>query len=155
MTNKRDYPKHKFTVMEIFIVAIVVCIVAAVSVPRISMARSRGRISDMVSKLQQVRSQIALYKVQHDGLLPGQDTASGDITEDGFVKAMMAQDSAGFGPYLSQMPANCFISGKSAEKITFVNDPDAVASGNEKTGWWFNAATGKFCASNSRFHAEY
>ena len=43
--------KRGFTVMELFIIAIVVCIVVAVAVPRFSMARSRGKLSDMVSKL--------------------------------------------------------------------------------------------------------
>ena len=155
MINKRSYQGHKFTAMEIVIVAIVVCIIAAVSVPRFSMAKSNGRLSDMIGKLQQVRSQIALYKLQHNGLLPGQNTAGGNIAENDFVKAMTMKDSAGLGPYLGAIPANCFIRDKSADKITFVNDLDAVACGNEGTGWWFNAATGKFCASNSRFHTEY
>ena len=141
--------------MEIFIIAIVICIIAAVAVPRFSMARSRGKLSDMVSKLQQVRSQIALYKVQHDGLLPGQNTIGGEVTENRFVRAMTEKDSAGFGPYLKEIPANCFVKGEMASRITLVNDPDAVAGGNEGTGWWFNAATEKFCASDSRFHAEY
>jgi len=150
MINKRG-----FTVMEIVIVAIIVCIIAAMSVPRFSMAKSNGRLGDMVGKLQQVRSQIALYKTQHDGLLPGQHTTGGDIAENDFVTAMTMKDSAGLGPYLKTIPANSFIKNKLAEKITFVNDPDATACGNEGTGWWFNSATGKFCASNSRFHTEY
>ena len=149
-TNKRG-----FTVMEIFIIAIVICTIAAVAVPRFSMARSRGKLSDMVSKLQQVRSQIALYKVQHDGLLPGQKATGGDIAENGFVKAMTEKDSTGFGPYLKEIPANCFIKGELAKKITLVNDPDAVPGGDEGTGWWFNTATEKFCASDSKFHTEY
>jgi len=150
MINKRG-----FTVVEVVVVAIIVCIVAAVSVPRFSMAKSNGRLDDMVSKLQQVRNQIALYRTQHGGLMPGQNTAGGDIAENDFVTAMTVKDSAGLGPYLGAIPANCFIKDKSAEKITFVNDPAAFACGNEGTGWWFNAATGKFCASNSRFHTEY
>jgi competence protein ComGC len=147
--------KRGFTVMELFIIAIVVCIVVAVAVPRFSMARSRGKLSDMVSKLQQVRSQIALYKVQHDGLLPGQNAKGSDIAEDGFVKAMTEKDTTGFGPYLREIPANCFIEGESAKKITLVNDADAIPGGDEETGWWFNAATEKFCASDCKFHAEY
>ncbi len=147
--------KRGFTVMELFIIAIVVCIIAAVAVPRFSVARSRGKLSDMVSKLQQVRSQITLYKIQHDGLLPGQNAKGSDIAENGFVRAMTEKDSTGFGPYLKEIPANCFIKGKSAKKITLINDPDAVPSGDEGTGWWFNAATERFCASDSKFHTEY
>jgi hypothetical protein len=119
------------------------------------MARSRGKLSDMVSKLQQVRSQITLYKVQHDGLLPGQNAKGSDIAENGFVRAMTEEDPAGFGPYLREIPANCFVEGKSANKITLFNDPDAVPSGDEGTGWCFNAATERFCASDSKFHTEY
>jgi len=70
MENER----RGFTVMEILIVIVILCIVAAVAVPRVSHAAAKNRTSDMVGKLHLVRSQIRLYKAQHAGLLPGQET---------------------------------------------------------------------------------
>ncbi|MHC5062268.1 MAG: type II secretion system protein [Planctomycetota bacterium] len=51
-----------FSVMEVFIVIVVLCMVAAVAVPRFSSAAAQNRASDLVSKLQLVRSQIQLYR---------------------------------------------------------------------------------------------
>jgi general secretion pathway protein G len=148
--------RRGFTVMEIFIVAVVLCIVAAIVVPRISQAKAEEKLSDMVSRLQMVRSQMELYKIQHGDLLPGQEVIAGDIAEAHFIAAMTRKNNVdGYGPYFKKMPENPFIIGEAADDITCVNDINAVPTGNEGTGWWLNAATGQFRACDSQFHTAY
>jgi general secretion pathway protein G len=148
--------KRGFTVMEIFIVAVILCILAAIVVPRISQAKAEGKLSDMVSRLQMIRSQMELYKIQHGDLLPGQEVIAGDITEARFITAMTRKNTVdGYGPYFKKMPENPFITGEVANDITCVNDTNAVPTGIEGTGWWLNAATGQFRACDSQFHTAY
>ena len=85
--------RRGFTVMEIFIVIVVLCILAAIIVPRVTQASAEGRLSEMVSRLQMVRSQMELYKVQHGDLLPGQEVIAGDITEARFITAMTRKNA--------------------------------------------------------------
>jgi len=145
-------PKRGFTVIEILIVVIILAMLAAIAVPRFSQASSQARLSDMVSNIQKVRSQLALYKIQHDDLLPGQTKTEDKITEAAFVQAMTTRSDDGCGPYLKKMPVNPF---SNSNSITFVDDLSAVPMGNEGTGWWLNSATGDFRACDNSFHAVY
>ena len=148
--------RHGFTVMEVFMVIVILCIVAAVAVPRLSHAAEENRTSDMVRKLHLLRSQLQLYKAQHAGLLPGQEVVGGDVNQTDFIEAMTARSTVdGYGPYINQMPENPFVDGDRADDITFVSDVDAVPTGLEGTGWWLNTATGRFHPCDSKFHTAY
>ena len=151
----RGYLWHKFTIVEVCIVLIILTIMAAISVPRLSHASSEAKLSNMVARLQKIRSNIVLYKIQHDNLLPGQKTAGGDISEADFIIAITTKGADGLGPYLKKMPANPFMDGDSEERITCVNDADVAAKGTEGTGWWLNAATGEFRACDNAVHGVY
>lgn len=152
MENER----RGFTVMEIFIVIVILCIVAAVAVPRMSQASAENRVSNLVGRLQLVRSQIELYKIQHAGLLPGQKTVGGDITQADFIAAMTRRNTVdGYGPYIKEMPENPFVAGHAADDITCANDANLLPTGNEGTGWWLNAATGEFRPCDNKFHTAY
>jgi len=152
MENER----RGFTVMEVFMVVVILCIIAAVAVPRVSQAAAENRTSDMVGKLHLVRSQIELYKAQHGNLLPGQEVIGGDIKQADFIAAMTTRNTVdGYGPYLKKMPENPFFVGDAANDITCVNDADAIPTGAEGTGWWLNAATGRFRPCDNKFHTAY
>jgi general secretion pathway protein G len=148
--------KQGFTVMEIFIVILILGIIAAIIVPKFSQASSESRLEDLISDLQMVRSQIELYKIQHKELMPGQFAEGGYINEDDFKMALTVKDDDGMGPYLNKLPKNYYIEdSKMRDTITCVNDPEATPTSQEGTGWWFNAATGEFRACDSLFHAAY
>lgn len=148
--------KRRFTVMEIFIVIVIFCIAGAIVAPRVSHAAAESRLSDLVSKLQLVRSQMQLYKIQHGDLLPGQKVTGGDIAQTDFIAAMTRRNIVdGYGPYIKEMPENPFVTGHATDDITCVNDADAVPTGAEGTGWWLNASTGQFRACDNQFHTAY
>ncbi len=145
----------RYSIMDILMTMALVTLIAASSAPRFSKAAAENRLSAMVDALHTVRCQIEIYRLEHGGLLPGQDDSEAGVSADAFVKCMTKKDTAGRGPLLKAIPANPFFHGDAADDVTCVNAMDAMPTGEEGTGWWFNAATGHFRACDSRFHSVY
>ena len=61
-----------FTLIEILIVVIILGILAAIVIPQFTNASKEAKQSSLVTMVQSLRSQIALYKLQHNDYLPGQ-----------------------------------------------------------------------------------
>lgn len=146
----------KLTLCDGCILMLIVGIAASVFTPGVTQAVEEMKLSDMVDRLQIIRSQITLYRAYHDGLLPGQHAAGDAVTCEGFVRAMAQDRPDGSGPYLREMPENPYVADPALRcRITCVNDAAAKPTGAEQTGWWFNAATGDFFACDSAFHTNY
>ena len=150
--------KTGFTLVEILIVVIILGILAAIVIPQFTEASNDARESALCSDLQTVRSQLELYKVQHNEKLPSvnelgaADTANfvarmtGRTDQDGAINAAGA-----FGPYLQKFPSNAFMS-VNADGVNFgVADP---APGDGTSGWYYNTSLGKFSA-NDDFDAAH
>ena len=123
--------------------------------PRVSQAQSEKQVSLLAERLQQVRSRIAVYQAEHEGSVPGFSDGCLQVCADDFTVALTSRDEQGLGPYLDQIPANPFVKAEMSQAVTVVNDPAAWPTGQEGTGWWFNAATGQFSACDSAYHAAY
>jgi general secretion pathway protein G len=102
-----------FTLVEILIVVIILGILAAIVIPQFTNASTDARRNSLTSQLQTLRSQLELYKLQHNDRLPT-SIASGS-TDPNVVWLQMTQrtdvngDTTGsnyFGPYLQQNPTN-------------------------------------------------
>ena len=143
--------KKGFTLVEILIVVIILGILAAIVIPQFTSASAEARISNLATNLQSVRSQILLYKTQHNEIYPGstsdatlfgqQMTQYSDVT--GAVSTTPSS-SYPFGPYLQAVPVNP-ISGSSTVTVVDAGGtafPVPTADG----GWWFNRVTGEFRA---------
>ena len=137
-----------FTLVEVLIVVVILAILAATVLPQFQNASAEAEKSAIRQNLSVVRSQIELYRVQHNGRLPG-------TTQTEFLDRMTAgtnrEGGAGtdYGPYIkSRFPANPAIAdAEDAVSVHVTADPatDAeVAEGDE--GWWYNSATGEFRA---------
>ena len=128
-----------FTLVEILIVVVILGILAAIVIPQFTEASTEAKTSSLCTDLQTMRSQIELYKIQHNDALPGAGTAS-------FVDALIGQtDIAGavgtdYGPYIQQIPTNQF-NDKSDVEL------DGVLGGGSH-GWNFNTTTGAFHADD-------
>ena len=118
--------KRGFSVMEIFVVVIILGIMAAIVVPKFSQAGNEARLSYMVSDLQKVRAQIELYRIQHDDLLPGQKAVGTAISEYDFIRELTTKGPEGFGPYLEKMPVNPF---NNASTVSFGSSDIKEAGG--------------------------
>ena len=130
-----------FTLVEILIVVIILGILAAIVIPQFSDASTQARENSLRADLQTMRSQIELYKVQHNDNLPGAGGAT-------FVQAMTGQtDIAGavgtdFGPYVLQIPANPF------NNLATVRE-EGAAAGAGTEGWRFGTTSGLFEADDT------
>jgi len=60
-----------FTLIEILIVVIILGILAAIVIPQFTNASKEAKQSSLVTQVQSLRSQIALFKLQHNDYLPG------------------------------------------------------------------------------------
>lgn len=89
-----------FTLVEILIVVVILGILAAIVIPQFSDASTQSKISSAASSIQTMRSQISLYKIQHNDAAPGQTAAN-------FESDMTVSDGT-YGPYLQTVPKNPF-----------------------------------------------
>ena len=74
--------KRGFTLVEILIVVVILGILAAIVVPQFTQASTEAKLNSLCSNLQSLRSQIELYKVQHNDVAPGNDidASTGAVT---------------------------------------------------------------------------
>lgn len=140
--------KDGISIPEIMIVTLVLCIIGAVVAPAFTKAQAEGRISDLTDRLQVMRAQIELYSVQHDGLMPGQYRAGGDLTESDFIEALTESDDE-LGPYLNKIPENPF---NGLNTVTIGTRDNGKVTG---AGWFLNIVTGQFRADDSKTHSAY
>jgi general secretion pathway protein G len=148
-----------FTLVEILIVVVILGILAAIVIPQFSTASEDAKLSTLISDLQTIRSQIQLYKLKHNGKLPGAGTAtfSDALTKytktDGSLATVQAPDpnNGVCDPYLQKIPGNPFSSstGFSSDVEIGVGAPPA----KDTSGWYFNSTTGAFNANDNAAHA--
>src|ERR1700716_1023915 len=67
---KTNRTRSGFTLVEILIVVIILGILAAIVIPQFTNASTDARKSSMLSQLQTLRSQVQLFKLQHNDVLP-------------------------------------------------------------------------------------
>ena len=136
--------KSGFTLVEILIVVIILGILAAIVIPQFTSASTEARQGNLKSQLQTLRSQIALYKLQHRDLPPSQTSAtfwdqltkfSDDAGNVNATKTTVFK----YGPYYEAAVVNPLTNSSVV----------GTAAGDANTGWAYDAATGKMKAMNS------
>ena len=148
--------KRGFTLVEILIVVVILGILAAIVIPQFTEASGEAKLSSLCTDLQSVRSQIELYKIQHNDALPGEDnTALGGTHTgaSGFLNGLIGytnidgivQPGPGanvYGPYLQKLPTNPF-NNFNTVRI------DGAAAGANTDGWRFDSTSGQVQADDS------
>jgi len=144
--------KSGFTLVEILIVVVILGILAAIVIPQFTEASTEAKTSSLCTDLQTMRSQIELYKIQHNDNLPGQ---VGSAT---FIQAMTGQTevdgdvwAAGpaYGPYVQKIPTNQFIDDNSIQE-----EVGQAGLGDGSNGWHFDTTTGQFHADDDVPHSQ-
>jgi len=129
----------RWSYAEILIIVIVLSVVSIKSVPRFTQASKDAKISRLMDGLQQMRSQLDLYKAHHEDNLPPTDSF------DSF-KSSLTTEMGQYGPYIKQIPENPF---NNLSTVRFDGQP----AGSGEAGWRFDTETGLFQADDSIAHA--
>ncbi len=138
--------KRGFTLVEILIVVVILGILAAIVIPQFSQASTEARENSLASSLQTMRSQISLYKIQHNDVAPtladfeSQMLMCSNLAGDDFV-APNAKDAAHpFGPYLQALPTNPFTATNTIES--------SGTAGDDGAAWEYDATSGEIWADD-------
>jgi len=124
----------QFSRLEIAVVAGVLVVLGAAVIPQFSQANTDDRLNTLCSNLQSMRSQLSLYRIQHEDQWPRQATFAEQMTGRTNVKGTTdeADGVVVLGPYLKSIPVNPFTGGNA------VNGDD----------WLYDETTGKFTAAD-------
>jgi len=100
--------KSGFTLVEILIVVIILGILAAIVIPQFTNASTSARVASLQGQLQTLRSQIQLFKLQHNDTLPDLVTNQwNQLMSKTNVSGAVDTTAAGvYGPYLESLPVN-------------------------------------------------
>src|SRR5436305_11102479 len=131
--------KRGFTLVEILIVVIILGILAAIVIPQFTNASTDARKASLVSQLQTLRSQVQLFKLQHNDILPDLVTNQWAqlMSKTNITGAVDATAAGIYGPYLESIPKNP------------LNNLSAVtAAASATTGWTYDVTTGNIGATN-------
>jgi prepilin-type N-terminal cleavage/methylation domain-containing protein len=138
-----------FSLLELVVVIVIIGIVAAIAIPRMSSAAARSRVTSLRGTLATLNRATELYSTEHEGLHPAQDkTGAIDTNAAALVSRLLdktdvfGQSGSLFGPYLYSMPANPF-NGLNTVRI------DGAAAGAGTHGWRYDSALRSFAADDS------
>jgi type II secretion system protein G len=142
--------KKGFTLVELIIVVTILGILAAIVLPTFQSNVAQAKESAAKSDLMAIRTQIEVYKLQHNGYPPGYvngvgapiATVSlqliGTTTVTGAASPnTVPADPFLYGPYLKSIPKNPF---NNLSTIAYAADFSAEADGTS-SGWLYKQAT--------------
>ena len=130
--------------MEFLVVGIILGILAVIVVPQFTEATGQSDESTLACRVQTIRAQLELYKVQHMDQYPNVGGEMGDFVRRLTDKTDQEHAFGGvFGPYFQQFPINPF-NGSSSVRI------DGPPPGANTDGWRFDSSSGKIVADDSK-----
>lgn len=138
----RTMSRRAFSLIELVVVIVILGVIATIAIPRMSRGAVGAAESALKSDLAVMRNAIELYKVEHDGKLPGLDAMPEALTQytnaAGDVSATAATTHP-FGPYLAAVPAIKLGANKGSTVIDEAT--------NTAAAWHYDATTGAIVAN--------
>ena len=130
-----------FTLIEVLIVVVILGILAATVLPQFTSASDDAKESATVQNLALLRSQVQLYKFQHEGRLPLAAELEEKLTSRTDIDGTTNPATGEFGPYITgQLSPNSY-NGLRTVKAASAS-PIPVGDVDQATGWIYNEATG-------------
>jgi prepilin-type N-terminal cleavage/methylation domain-containing protein len=142
MNRTRRRHSRAFTMLELVIVVVILGIIAAIAIPRLSRGSAGASDSALSGNLAVLRNAVDLFAAEHNGTYPKLATFEAQLTtySDASGAAQAARDTTHiYGPYLRALPP--LPVGADKGKTSLVS---AYTSGN---GWVYDEATGKISAN--------
>ena len=147
IASSRVPARRGFTLVEVLTVVVILGIVAAITVPQFTSAASQSRENSSKMNLHRIRTQLEIYKQQHNGNWPtfadieDQLTLASDVNG---ATAAVGTSGFNFGPYLRNIPPNPDTGGSTI-------GTGAVGSSD----WYYDENTGQFLANDSALSRTY
>ncbi len=132
MSNNK---KTGFTLIEVLIVVVILAVLAATVIPQFTDSTTDAKKSSVMLNLHTLRSQIQLYRAQHEGNIP-----SATLNELTIATDVDGTAGGSFGPYITKIPVNSFTNSSSVKSLTA--DP-VDTDFNDTDGWLYNTNTGE------------
>jgi prepilin-type N-terminal cleavage/methylation domain-containing protein len=144
MCNSRR--RNAFTLIEVLIVVIIMAVLAATIIPQFTTSTKDAKESSLKFNMHTLRSQIELYKAQHNGKYPATiDATSGlpQLTSRTNAAGDVGTDATSypFGPYVDQIPANPMDSKATVTSVDLSGAKPTAVSGTTG-GWQYDSKTG-------------
>ena len=130
--------KSGFTLVEILIVVVILGILAAIVIPQFTEASTEAKLSSLCTDLQTMRSQIELYKIQHNDVPPTFAAFTAQMTGQTDITGAVGTD---YGPYIQKVPTNQF------NNLATLDNTGTV--GDNVGGWEYDQATGAINADDN------
>jgi general secretion pathway protein G len=131
--------KSNWSYIELVSIAVVLGLAAMSVVPKFTQASQESRTSEFIDGLHLMRSQLDLYRAQHENCLPPLNSFES-------FKTNMTTKIGQYGPYIKEIPVNPF---NNLNTIRFDGEP----AGAGKAGWRIDTKTGLFQTDDSTAHA--
>lgn len=125
--------RNGFTLIELLIVVVILGIIASIVVPQFSIATDDARLNSMETNLQTMRTQLQLYKLEHNDLFPTDNTTF--ETQLSLKTDVSGAAGTDYGPYLMMIPENPFTGTRT------INAAKVVDSGGTNLSAWYYLAT--------------
>ncbi len=143
--------RRAFTLIEVLIVVIIMAVLAATIIPQFSSSTNDAKDSSLKFNLHTIRSQIELYKTNHNSTYPKLTTFADQMTKKTTVDGATSGDTV-WGPYVTgDIPANPFNSSNVVVGVASPGVvPTAVVSGG--AGWQYDESNGGFYPNNKEYY---
>ncbi|MEM9066205.1 MAG: prepilin-type N-terminal cleavage/methylation domain-containing protein [Planctomycetota bacterium] len=135
-------PRRGFSLVELVIVVVILSIIGAIAIPRMSRGAAGAADSGLQADLAVMRAAIDLYAAEHGGDFPAFATFENQLTLYSDVNGNTNATQTGvfiYGPYLREIPALKVGTGKGVSTVV------STADGNG--GWVYDAAAGSIVAN--------
>ena len=142
--------KSGFTLVEILIVVVILGILAAIVIPQFTEASTEAKLSSLCTDLQTLRSQIELYKIQHNDIPPDDTAFVAQMTTYSDIDGATAAAKTAvfcYGPYIQKVPVNQFNNRLDATGIHGLLDNTGTV-GDDVGSWEYTEATGSIYADD-------